>query len=905
MTTAAGHERRDALPVGTALRDYTVEAVLGHGGFGIVYRARHRELGNLVAVKEYLPIGLAVREGVEVHPRSAQCRSRYEGGLRRFRDEARSLIDFQNHPNIVSCREFFRANGAAYLVMEYEDGLPLSDLLRGREAEGRPFEEADLLAVMVPLLEGLTQVHQAGALHRDIKPANILVRRADERPVLIDFGAAKQAVAGHSESMAPYTEGYAALEQVGEGELGPWTDMYGAGAVMWRMIAGGNRPWEPPNPVKVEKRANALVRGAADPLPAAAALGAGRFSPGVLQAVDRCLKLNEAERVRGCGELVALLRGRWNGRDSAAAATGEKSGRQKESAQEIESTAETSTGRDKLKRRSVEPGMRFVWGALAWIVLLALAWAFHDSMDKASGGSSVVAGGDLEKLEREVAQARQAWTAWEKIAESQNEEELGAYIAEYRGMAAASGWVTLAQERLDDLARIRKEKAKEKKERQEKAREAERARAAEEAWAEVAESQSEEELGAYITKYRGAAAASGWVMLAEERLDDLARIRKEKEREEEAREAERARAAEEAWAEVAESQNEEELGAYITKYQGMAAASGWVMLAEERLDDLARIRKEKEREEKERRAARVRAAGEAWAKVAESLGEEELEEYVDKWGGVAEAALFVIEAKARLSDLVRAREAREKKRRFQDCPVCPELVAVPAGSFSMGSPESEEWRSANEGPQHRVTIPKAFAVGAYEVTFEEWDACAADGGCGGYRPRDRGWGRGRRPVIYVSWKDAQQYLDWLRQKTEKSYRLLSEAEWEYAARAGSRTPYSFGDSVTPRQANYLYSRVVGTTPVGSYRPNGFGLYDMHGNVWEWVQDNRHKNYKKAPRDGSAWVIHWFYRAWNNRVLRGGSLGSYLGDLRSAKRDWRDAGVRSLDVGFRVARTLPP
>ena len=207
-----GQERRDALPPGAALRDYTIEDVLGHGGFGIVYRARHNELGNRVAVKEYLPIELALREGAAVHPRSEACRAGYEDGLRRFRDEARALIEFQAHPNIVSCREFFRANGTAYLVMEYEHGLPLSELLRRREASGRPFDEADLLAVMVPLLEGLQRVHEAGMLHRDIKPSNILVRRSDERPVLIDFGAAKQMTAEHSKSLAPFTEGYAALE---------------------------------------------------------------------------------------------------------------------------------------------------------------------------------------------------------------------------------------------------------------------------------------------------------------------------------------------------------------------------------------------------------------------------------------------------------------------------------------------------------------------------------------------------------------------------------------------------------------------------------------------------------------------------------------------------------------------
>ena len=301
-------QSRHALPPGTVLNGvYRVEAELGQGGFGIVYRAHHTELDYPVAIKEYLPAELAIREGRSVHPRSADCREHFQEGMRRFLEEAKQLIAFRSHPNIVSCRDFFRGNGTAYLVMEYEEGLPLSELLRAREKEGRPFKEEDLRKVMVPLLEGLRQVHEAGVLHRDIKPGNILVRRKDERPVLIDFGAAKQNFAERSKSLAPFTEGYAAIEQVGEGKLGPWTDLYGAGAVMWRMVAGGKRPYEPPNPVKVESRTHAVLRGESDPMPSARELGRGRFSERVLGAIDKCLELREADRVQGCAELLGLL----------------------------------------------------------------------------------------------------------------------------------------------------------------------------------------------------------------------------------------------------------------------------------------------------------------------------------------------------------------------------------------------------------------------------------------------------------------------------------------------------------------------------------------------------------------------------------------------------------------------
>ena len=139
---------------------------------------------------------------------------------------------------------------------------------------------------------------------------------------------------------------------------------------------------------------------------------------------------------------------------------------------------------------------------------------------------------------------------------------------------------------------------------------------------------------------------------------------------------------------------------------------------------------------------------------------------------------------------------------FRDCPDCPEMVVAPAGSFAMGSPETEPDRMAQEGPQHRVTFAEPFAVGRFAVTFAEWDACAADGGCGGYKPGDQGWGRGNRPVINVDWNDAKAYVQWLSKKTGKPYRLLSEAEREYVARAGTATPFWWGSAITPADANY-------------------------------------------------------------------------------------------------------
>lgn len=241
---------------------------------------------------------------------------------------------------------------------------------------------------------------------------------------------------------------------------------------------------------------------------------------------------------------------------------------------------------------------------------------------------------------------------------------------------------------------------------------------------------------------------------------------------------------------------------------------------------------------------------------------------------------------------------------FRDCAGCPEMVVVPAGDFVMGSPDDEEGREKKEGPQHKVSIAKPFAVSKFETTFAEWDACLSSGGCN-YRPDDWGWGRGRRPVMMVSWDNIiMQYLPWLNRKASKPYRLLTEAEWEYAARAGTTTPFSTGMMIVPEQARLFGDMRRGKTiDVGSFKPNAFNLYDMHGNVAEWVQDCYQDNYAGAPVDGSAVTSG----DCGNRVYRGGSWGSVAAEARAAYRNggWFPKDMRSHQLGFRVARTLEP
>ena len=236
---------------------------------------------------------------------------------------------------------------------------------------------------------------------------------------------------------------------------------------------------------------------------------------------------------------------------------------------------------------------------------------------------------------------------------------------------------------------------------------------------------------------------------------------------------------------------------------------------------------------------------------------------------------------------------------FRDCAECPELVVVPGGSSLIGPP-------GFRARQHTVTFPSAFAVGVYEVTFSQWDACVSGGGCDGYRPHDGGWGRGSRPVMNVNWHHAQSYVDWLSRETGADYRLLSESEWEHVARAGTATRYWWGDSVGRNRANCdgCGSRWGGTqtAPVGAFAANGFGVHDVSGNVWEWVEDCALNRVHAPPSDGSAVTV----RSGGDcqlRMMRGGSWDTWTVTVEVGNRYSPDPTTVYASFGFRVSRRL--
>ena len=845
-------EHKQALPPGHQLGHYRLLKVLGVGGFGVTYLGEHVSLGHRVAVKEYLPNEFAVREGATVHPKSPADREDFEWGLSRFVDEARTLTRFR-HPNLVRVSDYFEANNTAYIVMDYEEGESLDRLLQrlGTLTEGQ------LKRVLLPVVDGLRQVHAAGFLHRDIKPSNIFVRRSDESPVLLDFGSARQALGRKSKSMtAIASAGYSPPEQYeSQGAQGPWTDIYALSALCHRAITG--KP-----PMEAPRRQSQLLRSQVDPLPRLAEAGVADYSPVFLEAVDWGLRVIETERPQTLDD--------WLEPGEAAGFPSSK--------QSLPSAGKQA-GRPALPEASARPkapkfsSFGATVGVLAGAAVAAIGiglyfalvdWPQGADQDQApppaSGLDANLVGGGSSLL---VVETRPDGV--EVLVEGQSVGETPLELANLRaGIYDLQlhhphyETVELERQRLRDGEVLRIERT----------------------------------LKRGIGKLTVLATPrNAWVERNGERLASRTPVTLEGLP---AGPLELTLGADEhRTAQVQAEVPKDGLGrlgfsleriAYGTLTLELIPADAAVTLPDIGPPYSPGMRLP---EGRYRVVARRNGYVEATREVA-VLGNGEARERIE---------------------LERRQFAAGD--RFRDCAECPEMVVVPSGSFQMGSPPHERERDMGEGPVHQVAMARSFAVGVYEVKFAEWDACALAGGCRGHRPSDGGWGRGRRPVINVSWDDAKSYVQWLSSRTGEPYRLLSESEWEYVARAGTRTPFHSGETISMDQANYNGSYVYGpgqkgvfrerTVPVGSFPPNAWGLHDVHGNVWEWVEDCWNDSYAGAPTDGSAWEKG----DCSDRVLRGGSWDYEPWSLRSATRGWSSTGVRLNNSGFRVARTLTP
>ncbi len=795
---------KQALPPGFRLGSYRVVRVLGAGGFGVTYLCEHGGLGVTVAVKEYLPNDIAVRSGDAVAPKSAADREGYQWGLSRFLDEARTLARFE-HRNVVRVRDYFEANGTAYIVMDYEDGEPLDRVL---ERKGT-LTEAQIKRVLLPIVAGLRQVHAAGFLHRDVKPANIFIRRSDESPVLLDFGSARQALSSRSRSVtAIASAGYSPPEQYeSDGEQGPWTDIYALSALCYRAVTGIA-------PVEATRRQSRLLRGEEDPLPSLAEVAGGRCSQAFLTAVDRGLRVVEGERQGSLDEWRAELEGGAGETANASTAVrpAPREGRGLTTPAEIEGGG---------SRRALSVIALLLVGLLVQAVAL---WELLDVVLGRSFRRSRSSGEvDPDVMSGLLALPVAAAVALALLGRRPKREVIALLLV---GLAVQ---VVALWELVTVLGRAQRGVV-------------------------------------YGLLVLPGATVVSVVLLGWQRAASRLRWR--------------------AWG--------QRLSRRRMKYG--SALADWL---------------------RRRRMRKSRKAAERGDAVAQRR-------YRAAWllcGMAVAVAVFLYFATVQGNRVAVAS--------FRDCPECPEMVVVPAGSYRMGSPSYEQGRQENEGPVHEVTIAAPFAIGVYEVTVAEFGrfvdetGYSAGSSCRTYDSgADRDWRNpgfrqsGRHPVACVSWNDAQAYAAWLSRKTGEEYRLPSESQWEYAARAGTSAarPWGEGESGQCRHANgadesakenYPWVRVAScrdgherTAPVGSFGANGWGLHDMLGNVWEWTEDCWNDSYAGAPSDGSAWEFGNCAR----RVLRGGSWTTIL---RAADRVWSTAGFRNFRYGFRVARTLGP
>ena len=867
----------NALPPGTRFEEYRLDAVLGAGGFGITYRAYDANLDKFVAIKEYLPSEFATRaETYTVVPQSSTDAQDYHWGLNRFLDEARTLARF-DHPHLNRVYRFFESNGTAYMVLEYIQGETLADRLN-RE---RQLPEESLLRLLDEVLSGLEVMHEAGYVHRDIKPGNLMLREEDGSAVVLDFGAARQAVGQRSKAITSIlTPGYAPVEQY-DGKVdrvGAWTDIYALGMMAYRCTSGMGDS-ELPDAVA---RMLAHNRGESVLLSATEA-GKGKYNSKLLEAIDWAIEVDEEDRPRS----VDIWR-------QALAGGGHRQGTAKIARKTVTKQTRSAT--------TASAGTSWSTIALTMVIITLLgvgAWWGWQAYPELFGKSTVDVAGmteqaapvkapgetpqetETQQTEEAVASTEQAPPPDKAEAEQQTLKEpalspeetkvarlLAAAEADLKARRMTSPAGNNAWEKYQAVLKLDPGNL-------EAMAGVERVMSSYmELFGTAVEQEEFEKAAGYLAKVRELHPDSPVLEAGEERIETakqarderLAEQERQRQAEEEARkmELERRRIAQEIKAHwesfeaVIEAEKLDEAASILAQVRALNQDEPKLASAEQRLE-VARANLERQQTEQ--------AINAHWEAFEAALSEEHFDEAANSLAeirGLDPDASGLIEGNQRLS----ARQVAVEKERE----LAGEMVLITDGR-------------------------RAFKMGKYEVTFAQWDTCVADGGCAGYSPKDKGWGRGNRPVIYVSWDDAQLFVDWLNGKTTGGYRLPTSAEWSRAARGGATTD----ESQICRYANHDDSSSgtlwrnkkcsdgvgKGTAEVGQYLPNDYGLYDMLGNVFEWVQDcgdNEKADCKKRVIRSSSW------KTWV------GSIRPFLTEaISSSKRgDW---------LGFRLARDL--
>ena len=900
----------NALPSGTRFEEYRLDAVLGAGGFGITYRAYDANLDKFVAIKEYLPSEFATRaERYTVVPQSSTDAQDYHWGLTRFLDEARTLARF-DHPHLNKVYRFFESNGTAYMVLEYVEGETLADRLT-RE---RQLPEESLRRLLEEVLSGLEVMHAAGYVHRDIKPGNLMLREEDGSAVVLDFGAARQAVGQRSKAITSIlTPGYAPIEQYDSkaDDVGPWSDIYALGMVAYRCISGIG-DGELPDAVT---RGRTQRKGQVDLIPAVEA-GKGKYSAKHLEAIDWAIEVDEQDRPQS----VDVWRGALAG-----------SGRRKGPTKSVRKSVAKPTSSRPTERAGLSWHRALLMMVLGALVAAGAWWgwqAYPQWFGQSTGDAPAVAEqtAQVERLEEapqdvetgkietslpsaedtpppDKAEAEQPIS--KEPALSPEEAEVTRLLAaaeadlEARRLTSPAGnnaWDRYQQVLEIDPANPDAIKGMERV-----------IESYMELFAAAVEQVDFDQAESYLERIRDLHPDSPSLLAGKKQLEEAKQARAdrlaEQEHQRQAEEATRQAELERQW--IANA-IEEHMTAFeaAMQAQDLNEAAGILVQIRDLNPEAPGLAQGEERLAELERQLIEQVVEEHWVAFEAALEAEDLDESDDILNMIRDldpGNAGLAESEQRLAEVQQTALERE---------YAGEMVSIPGGTFRMG--DLSGGGDDDELPVHSVTVP-AFRMGKYEVTFTQWDACVVDGGCGGYRPDDEGWGRGNRPVINVSWDDAQVFIGWLNDKTGGKFRLPTEAEWEYAARAGSTTKYHFGNSESQlcRYANHaddstdysdrnkFCSDGVGrrTAEVGRYQPNSFGLYDMHGNVREWVQDCYNDSYVGAPSDGKDWTGG----DCNERVYRSGSWSGPPKLQTSSHRYKNTRPTRHNNHGFRLVQ----
>lgn len=895
-----------ALETGYALDEYRIEKLLGEGGFGLTYLAFDTNLDKMVAIKEYMPCEHAVREiDITIVPKSEASAKVYNWGLNAFLNEAKTLAKFED-PNIVRIYRFFKANGTAYIVMEYCEGGCLID----RITKDQGMDEAVVKNILASISNGLQLVHDDDILHRDIKPDNIMFRQ-DGTPVLIDFGAARQAIGGKTQKVTTIvTPGYAPLEQYSsKGHIGPWSDIYSLAAVAHLCITGKKPP-------------DIMNRLHDDTLEL---LSNKKNASPFLKAIDKGLNLQIDDRPQNIAEWLAL----WgkidlpssNQKDSNSPKpiyANKYTGAHKkfESPQPI--TARPVSEADEntiLNTNVVESEENIfiknsfnVYKAILIFMILGIVGAFGYNYYIIQQGKTPLIALDMFSSEKnpeiiptenkevtgidskiiletqqllnilgfEVNESGQidSWTE-ESIKLFKKNNKLTtptnidlALINELKNIIDDKAWllatnnntISAFNQYLSDYPEgnhilqapvfIKKIKDNELAIQQQKAAEEKEEMAIKSKVDPVIANKPKDD--SVIDKKSKANS-----VVIKKSIESTVVVKKLEPQKVETSES----------AKIENSQQKAQL-AQITAVKKQLVKDIQIQLQRLKYKDLVM------NGELDKTTKNIIIA-------YQQLTQEE------QTGLPTKTLLFALKSEQKWPGRLLGEE-------FQDCPICPEMIVIPAGSYMMGSLDG----NANEVPTHHVDI-KEFVLSKAEITFEQWDACVEDGICT-HSPQDDNLGRGNLAVMRVNYQDIQQFLLWLNNITKQNYRLPTEAEWEYAARAGSTTAYSWGDEIGSNNASCQGCNIgVNNNKINqikNYPANAYGLFDMHGNVWEWTQDCWHSSYLGAPSNGEAWEPNDCQRF----VVRGGSGGNKPSELRSASRGVINLDQRLNSIGFRVA-----